>query len=804
MNSFGERRIVIARGTLAALLVVGLATGCWSREESSTVVAIPEEAPADTPSVSARLPVTFSVSERSGVDRPDGALVTGVPLARGEVRDSDALRLLDRKGVLAARFTPLAKWPDASWRWVLVLSPLPIDARATRRVTLDRGAGPAPKQISPSLPSVRLELTAESGSSIFWIRESGSERRGAHEVEVDLEPLSDRRLRVRVRTAQITGDDTWRALTLKVASPGRALPASKPGAVGRGDWCATVHRAAQRGPKSVEQTGDGFLIHLYPPSAPPYPADEGFHVTHEIVLERSSSPDELALRIEAPLRASFPPGYVDATRAMGRVGQPGARSRALDRAFEASWSRIRDQMTQPRNRGWTAWGDIFDRDHTLAYYGYLNQEYDPATAFFVYYARTGNAEALDLALDMARQYADVSVSLRGGCYQHRATLHAVYSRIADEIGARIRGQWRRRSSQPADLRAILKFVGDKYGDPAAQFLNAYVTTTLRGADPARMESAISSYIGYALAESVSQDIQRDPKLARRFENRRPTMRDMVQLLLEAEEIRGFGLPSDDAIFAPVFARYGGSWEDFPAFHFYDTPIEKYTHDGSHSLAEMLVWGHLWTGDPSLRRTALRVADHHVNRGLVERAVESVNEDVQKRRPSQARVAGWPLVNLVALEVLAERMAPKLDAEIDRAMGELVRSINRLEPGQYEGSVHVAVVSEGLARYHERTGDESARRRLIELAHYWATRQWSSDGYAAQHGRSRPVGPAVTSMCLYGLAYAAWQSGDVQLAARARSVVEIAGRSQPSYVKLFAQQFRNSTRALELLDDVKDR
>jgi hypothetical protein len=54
----------------------------------------------------------------------------------------------------------------------------------------------------------------------------------------------------------------------------------------------------------------------------------------------------------------------------------------------------RKQRSLPRNRGWVAWGESFDRDNGSAYAGYLNQEYDPATALFIRHARTGDAEAL--------------------------------------------------------------------------------------------------------------------------------------------------------------------------------------------------------------------------------------------------------------------------------------------------------------------------------------------------------------------------------------------------------------------------
>jgi hypothetical protein len=646
-----------------------------------------------------------------------------------------------------------------------------------------------------------LELTTEKGMLRYPVRPTELAAGSREGVEIDVEPLTPRRVRLRIMTAQLEGDGAWKALTLHVTSPGEARPSEMVGAFGRGEWCGAIFRAAERGPKKAEATPNGFDLHLYPPSAPPFPADEGFHVTHEIILERSRDPDGLARRVNRPLRASWPPDYVAATRAMGGAGVTGERS--LDRAFETAWNEIRQLQSLPRNRGWTSWGDFYDGTHTLAYAGYLCQEYDPATAFFVHHALTGDADALDLACDMARQYADACTGLDGGSYQHRATLHALEDQIARPIAERLRERWRSNPGLPADTETILAYVQATFGEKAASFAGeSQRRIAQRTADPGAKERLISEALAQELVHSERENLVTDPGVARRFRDREPSLEEYAGLLLSLPSIAFYHLPALSEIYAPFFRRYGGSWSDFPAFHFYPLASERLAHDPSHSLAEMLVWGYLWTGDPSLRGAALRVARYHVESDLVDRAVKEVTGQREGKRPCAARSVGWPLINLLALETLAERSEPELQKKITGRIDQLVATILRIEPGLYAGSIHVGIVGEALARYDERHPNERVRHYLVTLERTWASRQWDErrNGFRYLRDRDEGFSPELTGLCLYGLAYAARLSNDPLLNQRARQAAKVVADTRTGYVKSIAQNFRGSLRAAGFLEN----
>ncbi|MBI3927990.1 MAG: hypothetical protein HY319_20780 [Armatimonadetes bacterium] len=702
----------------------------------------------------ASLPAHFEVRERAGVDRHQGWVLAGVPLARGEAREplELAVRLGDR--ALPARFEPLAYWPDGSVRWARSLFPLSLGAGETRCLTLEKERGPVYEFPAPALPPFQVEILADPPGA-------------AHRIEI--QPLGPDMVQVTIEARQPEVDGVWSSLRLRFDRPLR--PGSVPGAATCGDWGLAVQRARERGPVEVS----GPLLELYPRRLGPFPADRGFRTSHVLLFRRGADPDALSRELELPLRACWDPEYLDATGAMGRTGGPSP----LDASFRSSWERLRQLQALPQNRGWTVWGDFIDGAHGLAYAGYLAQEYDPASCLFLFHARTGDPDALDAAVDMARQYADASVSPDGGNFEHRATLQAVETQIASAAAGRLLSSWRHDTGgEPTRIRRWLE---KRYGPKTA-----------RAVQPLHNELEMARHLGYLMVVAARRNLRQEP----------PTLRNYAEALIGAEPLRELDLPTAE-IFVPFFDRYGGSWDDFPRFHFCNVPVESERHRAGHSLVEMLVWGHLTTGDPGLRRTALQVARYHVEQ-LVPRTIEHLEGSVREGRPVPARELGWPLLNLTLVRILTQRSEPELDRKLSEACHRLVGVLGRIPPEKFEGSIHAGVAMEALARYHEATGDPEALAVLVRLARYWSSTQWNSHsgGFAylqGEVGAGDPAWPVLTGLCSYGIAYAAQYESDPRLSRRARDCLRIVEQNPQGYPKSFAMLFRNSQRAARCLD-----
>ncbi len=754
-----------------------------------------------SPATDAGLPVVFQVVERAGVARPDGLVEGGVPLSRGVARDARSLRVTREGSPVPARFEPLAWWDDGSLRWAKLSLPVSLAAGETASFRLDAQPGPGFSPEPPAPPSLTLELVTNNERSAVRVERGYRAALASGRAEVDVEVLTARRLRVRVRAAELAEGTFWKSLALSVASPGPVNIAERSFAGTAGIWSAVILDAGVRGPKSVEPGSGGIRLYLYPPTAPPYPADPGFHVTHEIVLERDARAEDLALRVAKPLRIAWPPAYMDGTGAMGRTGAVGPHSARLDAAFREGWQEIRARQQRSENQGWVTWGDFFDGEHGLGYAGYLNQEYDPATAFFLYHARSGDPEALDSGVAMARQYADSSVGLDGRIYQHRATVHALEGHLSHAVAEKIRLAWRKQASTPASEPELLGFIEERYGKNGARNIEARTQAVPRS-DPSELERRASELLAHGLIRAARQDISQRQAARYGLAGKDASLRGFAEFYRESEYVADWNLPPVDELFAPFFQRYGGSWSKFPAFHFYDPPDDIEAHSPTHALVEMLVWGHLLTGDPLLRRTALEVAHQHLDERpiagrLVERGMKAVVSQREDGVPVSAREAGWPLINLLSLAVITEKSEPELHARIERALGDLVKTIISVPPRQYQGTLHAAVVAEGLARYHERTGDPRALQHLIDLARYWSANLWDARSRSFREEKGGHGSAELSATFLYGLTYAAWKSGDADLARRAREVAESTSTRGFGYPKAFAQQFRNSQRAFAL-------
>lgn len=781
--------------------------------------------------------VEVVVQETAGIARASGLVECGIPLARGKLSPGTGVTVCDQGERIPVRWEPLAYWPDGSVRWAKVAFFLPMEAGQKKVLTLTE-SGPdkaAPAHLPPDLPDITLTVTTDTGVHEFKVLDGQSLQEGEFFVETDVEPLSGDLVRVRTHVGQLQRDASWKDLSVVVAADGKAVVDQERGAIRMGQWTAAVRDAVARGPVTVAAGAKGMTLSLYPGAKmPPYPADEGFHVSHEIILERNADPTDLARRVDAPLRAVFTPQYAAETRAAGIVCPAGKEASGLDGALQASLARIRKQMEEPVNRGWTAWGDLA-ADEGNAYMGYYNQEYDPAAALYQYYLHAGDLQAFELANAMARQYADNSVNLQGGVYQHRSTSWALLGTIGDCAAAALIEHWRGGSDRPASDQRILQGVSALYTkeyDPK-QRVRALFTkrlkdlTAARVTDQAERERLAASYGGYTLAEAAMDDFKRgdkgilkrvsaaDPGIVQRNKGSKkdPNPHDLAVLYRASKGL----IPLDkdipatvDEIFRPFFARYGGSWQDFPRLHFYDAPDVDLTHHGSHTLVEMLVWGHFLTGDEHLRRMALRVAqDFAAPGGLADRATDRIAEMRAGKGLVHVRTGGWTLVNLLALLDLTQTAEPELHAALQQKTQRLLKEIVAIEPDRYEGVIHAGITTEAMARYHWQYGDQDPRTakqvldRLIQIVTLYSREQWSDadkEFYyrVDNHKMTLEYG---SYLIMLGLAYGAENTTDpaVESLLTQRLQALVAGAAEPTdTTKGLGMKFRCSYRALGVM------
>jgi len=81
--------------------------------------------------------VPLTIQNEAGVQLMDQAITTGVPLPKGLVHDPDCLALFDEHGNKEVQCIPLSRWPDNSFRWVLLDFQATLPARQNYSCFLD-------------------------------------------------------------------------------------------------------------------------------------------------------------------------------------------------------------------------------------------------------------------------------------------------------------------------------------------------------------------------------------------------------------------------------------------------------------------------------------------------------------------------------------------------------------------------------------------------------------------------------------------------------------------------------------------
>ncbi len=233
--------------------------------------------------------------------------------------------------------------------------------------------------------------------------------------------------------------------------------------------------------------------------------------------------------------------------------------------------------------------------------------------------------------------------------------------------------------------------------------------------------------------------------------------------------RGYGLPVNvGAVYLHALGHVAGyfplQWAKrrWPKSYYYGD-----IHNLGHLWNEGMLENYYLTGDPWAKEAALQVADHLVAISRVEGMTWWFGKD-----PHCGRVAGWPLTALCAAynatgkrDYLraARHIVEHALADQDPHCGGWIYS---LYPGHcYCRRGHVgmatfitAVLLNGLALYHQITGDERVARSIVRAVDYVISDSWVEKS-AEFHYTSCPASAVRTDpLMLRGIAYAWRLSG----------------------------------------------
>jgi len=115
---------------------------------------------------------TLIVRERHGIARRGEPIRSGVPLARGALRDAAEAALFDASGTpVAAQFRALATWPDRSIKWLLVDACVSSSANAEQNLSIRRAATTGAAGIELRESGDRLRI--DTGRAVFDLPRAG-------------------------------------------------------------------------------------------------------------------------------------------------------------------------------------------------------------------------------------------------------------------------------------------------------------------------------------------------------------------------------------------------------------------------------------------------------------------------------------------------------------------------------------------------------------------------------------------------------------------------------------------------------
>ncbi|RMH03112.1 MAG: hypothetical protein D6702_07065 [Planctomycetota bacterium] len=585
-----------------------------------------------------------------------------------------------------------------------------------------------------------------------------------------------------------------------VDAPGRL-----PGVVGFAGTLLELRSFWQLHPDAIVRSGDLLRLDLCPEvDGRGRTLDEGFGRTRELWLTvgpaaDAREPEAVAAAAAAPLLLHADASWYCRSGALGPLGEalPGDNT-ALEEKLAQSTDLVlwRRDLDPAHNYGLADWGDFYDGENGISYSGALQQEYDPAWVVLLQFLRTGDVDYLQPGLELAWHYADVDIAWYGGCFQHRATSNRVRSHIARICGAGRRAEWEAWPDYDGTLENAFAWLATAYFPEFADRMRSYLAPEQsRGAAGGEAIERLFAMVGQYEVDKVGENLDLPAGSG---------LRDVAVWYAAQPRIQALGFTDPDSQFADFFARYGGSWTDFPSFHVDDLPIPQFRHEGGHQLVEGVVLAHLLTGAPRLRDAALACGRH-----LAEEVVPWTLQTQTALRdgggdPLHVREVGWPLIGLLRVLEICENMPGEADlaTELEAAARDCVDFLVTVPVDRYESTIHAGVALEGLVAWDRRTADPTARAALHDLARTWAANQYDWANHAFRYKANGPTETykGMSGLMVLGLACSESLEHDPGL----RAVLDDAWANLPgqsSYAKAYAMLYRGAGRALGYLRDL---
>ncbi len=654
--------------------------------------------------------------------------------------------------------------------------------------------------------TLTTRVTLYRGSALVRIQQSLDILRGVHSMrEWSLSlPVAEpgKRTWAPLREGHIArhrGDAVMRQTELEAFEfQGKEQSGAFPGVVAVNGLSAGLRHFRELLPTEARREGDALVFDFCPGrAADPVVLEEGFGRTMELWL-RATAPKAAELQafagmLATPHRPHCTPEWYTGADAFGQLAlaQQGDHA-ALEEKLAQSTDEILDRRLakEAMNFGIQHFGDFFDREHTISYYGALQQEYDPGVVLFQQFLRSGDVDYLEPAMELAWHLVDVDMTPYGGCFQHRATKHHVDSWIAGIFAEDLAADCRAWSGYDGSLSSVLAWVERQWSRKAADSLDEWVALERdRGIPEEELEGRLFAMIGFHLVTRLEEQLPSKGDA---------TIQEYARQMATLPDSRARGYDDAEADFAGFFQLYGGSWDEFPSFHVDNSPIPSQRHQPGHSVVQSVVLAHLLSGEPRFRERALAFGRHH-HEELVPRAIATIERNRDRTNDTlYTRNLAWPVISLSTLVDLSCGMPEEqaLRAEMLAAMDDCVDTLLTIPVSRVRSSIHAGMTLEGMAIHHQRSGRTEVADYLKTLARHWAATQYDWDEHAfryRQHGATEAY-HGMSGLVLYGLAYAEQLEHDEDLWA----VIQDAWDHLPQktgYAKSYAMLYRAAPRIL---------
>jgi len=216
----------------------------------------------------AAVEVTLSVTDDAKTARSGGIVTTGVPFAKGAVKDVGRLSVSVGSKPVPAQFIQLAPWDDGSVRWALMDCQVDVPAGgSTELVVRDDGRNPAP--LSPvMIEDGEAELSVSTGPMAFVVDKTSAAI--LKSLKVDGRELITARGRGLVIWAECPAQGTVRrsgrpSVDVPKYGPGTPIAAEPPGEVRveQAGPMRAIITLRGRFPERVHKGLAGYTVRIY-------------------------------------------------------------------------------------------------------------------------------------------------------------------------------------------------------------------------------------------------------------------------------------------------------------------------------------------------------------------------------------------------------------------------------------------------------------------------------------------------------------------------------------------------------------